>query len=119
MVSSLGFGSTNLELNIYSIAVLLLAFANHTLISCLRYPKLRKSLIHYTRSTLLHDKYTLYHASTDYILFSLYPFCHHTSTLSVISITLGLEDGPPIFYQHFTCVDILIYHNIIDNIICS
>jgi hypothetical protein len=42
------------------------------------------------------------------MLSSLCSFCHHTSTLSVILSSLGLEDGPPIFYPRFSCVDILI-----------
>ena len=45
---------------------------------------------------------------------SISPFPYGTCSLSVIKKYLGLEGGPPIFKQDFTCLDLLmlIYQNL-------
>ena len=69
-----------------------------------------KSLTHYTKGTRSHLKgapTACRHSVSDTIslpssgYFS--PFPHGTSSLSVIEEYLGLEGGPPMFRQDFTC----------------
>ena len=73
-----------------------------------------KSLTHYTKGTQSRNKSAptacTYTVSGSISLPSqgfFSPFPHGTGSLSVSQEYLALEDGPPIFSQHITCVDLL------------
>ena len=72
------------------------------------------SLTHYTKGTPSRNKSAptaCKHSISDTISLPLSgyfsPFPHGTSSLSVIGEYLGLEGGPPIFKQDFTCPALL------------
>ena len=77
-----------------------------------------KSLTHYTKGTqspLKEAPTDCKHSVSDTISFPYLgcfsPFPHGTSSLSVTEEYLGLEGGPPMFKQDFTCPALLENYN--------
>ena len=110
MVRSPGFGSIHSDLTPFSDSVSL------RLRSSLKLATANNSLTHYTKGTqslctFIQSSHCLYAYGFRFYFTPLpgffSPFPHGTGSLSVSREYLALEDGPPIFNQDFSCLDLL------------